>query len=173
MRNTFSTRLRRQKQFRQKTLSNVALFFIALAPIYPVFGSYMQTYTGVVVRGEYDRSTILASYDWETGESTSDFIQELVDIAPTTTLINPDPLPEPPVTPSPASLPITPPKDPKLPLYVSHVVVRGDTLSTIAQKYDIPLSTLRVINNLNSDILSVQQKIVIPRINGVQYAVQK
>lgn len=50
MRNKFSTRLRRQKQFRQKTLSNVALFLVALVPIYPAFGSYMQGYTGVVVR---------------------------------------------------------------------------------------------------------------------------
>lgn len=29
------------------------------------------------------------------------------------------------------------------------------------------------MNNLNTDILSINQKIVIPRINGVQYAVQK
>jgi len=171
MRNTFSTRLRRRKQFRQKTFNNIAFFLIALAPIYPVFGSYMQNYTGVVVRGEYDRSTILSSYDWGTGESTSDVTQDLVDVPPTTTLINPDPVSMPPVVSTDA--PEAPPKDPKLPLYVSHVVVKGDTLSTIAQKYDIPLSTLRVINNLGSDILSVHQKILIPRINGVQYTVQK
>lgn len=29
------------------------------------------------------------------------------------------------------------------------------------------------MNNLNSDILSINQKITIPRINGVQYAIQK
>ena len=29
------------------------------------------------------------------------------------------------------------------------------------------------MNNLNTDILSINQKIVIPRINGIQYAVQK
>lgn len=29
------------------------------------------------------------------------------------------------------------------------------------------------MNNLNTDVLSINQKIVIPRINGVQYAVKK
>lgn len=93
MQNKFSTRLRRQKQFRQKTLSNLAFLLILIVPIYPVFGSYMQSYTGVVVRGEYDRSTILASYDWETGESTSDFIEDLVQTPLETTLIEPEPAP--------------------------------------------------------------------------------
>lgn len=172
MRNKFSTRLRRQKQFRQKTLSNVALFLVALVPIYPAFGSYMQGYTGVVVRWEYDRSTILASYDWETGESTSDFIQDLIDTPPETTLIAPEaPLPLPPTNTSP--IPTEVPKDPKRSLYVTHTVVKWDTLWTIAQKYDIPLATLRTMNNLGTDILSIRQKITIPRINGVQYAVQK
>jgi surface antigen/LysM repeat protein len=170
---TFSTRLRRRQQFRQKTLSNIALFLVAIVPIYPVFGSYMQTYTGVVVRGEYDRSTILASYDWETWESTSDFIQELIDTPPETTLF----VPEVSVPSSPPPADIVAPreeiKDPKLSLYVTHTVTRGDTLSTIAQKYDIPVSTIRTMNTLSTDILSINQKIVIPRINGVQYVVQK
>lgn len=177
MRNKFSTRLRRQKQFRQKTLSNVALFLVALVPIYPAFGSYMQWYTGVVVRGEYDRSTILASYDWETGESTSDFIQDLVDTPPQTSLLAPESIPE-PVVPSDVAKTASPtpaeaPKDPKRSLYVTHTVSRWDTLWTIAQKYGIPLATLRTMNNLNTDVLSINQKIVIPRINGVQYAVKK
>lgn len=178
MRNKFSTRLRRQKQFRQKTLSNVALFLVALVPIYPAFGSYMQGYTGVVVRGEYDRSTILASYDWETGESTSDFIQDLVDTPPQTTLlapetIPPEPTPSTPTNTAPTLPQVEAPKDPKRSLYVTHTVSRGDTLGTIAQKYDIPLGTLRTMNNLTTDILSINQKIIIPRINGVQYAIQK
>lgn len=56
---------------------------------------------------------------------------------------------------------------------MTHTVVRGDTISTIAQKYGIPIATLRTMNNLNTDILSINQKITIPRINGVQYAIQK
>lgn len=176
MRNKFSTRLRRQKQFRQKTLSNVAIFLVALVPIYPAFGSYMQGYTGVVVRWEYDRSTILASYDWETGESTSDFIQDLIDTPPETTLIAPETIPLPVPTTNdtrPNPVPVEAPKDPKRTLYVTHTVVKWDTLGTIAQKYDIPLATLRTMNNLTTDILSIKQKITIPRINGVQYAIQK
>lgn len=170
MRNKFSTRLRRQKQFRQKTLSNLAFLLILIVPIYPVFGSYMQSYTGVVVRGEYDRSTILASYDWETGESTSDFIEDLVQNPPETTLIEPEPAP---VLALEAEQLPEPTVDPKRSLYVTHTVVRGDTISTIAQKYGIPIATLRTMNNLNTDILSINQKITIPRINGVQYAIQK
>jgi len=93
----------------------------------------MQNYTGVVVRGEYDRSTILASYDWETGESTSDFIQNLLDTPPETTLIAPAPSVSPQETaPLVAS---EPPVDPKRSLYVTHTVSKGDTISTIAQKY--------------------------------------
>lgn len=56
---------------------------------------------------------------------------------------------------------------------MTHTVVRGDTISTIAQKYGIPIATLRTMNNLNTDILSINQKIVIPRINGIQYTIQK
>lgn len=82
------------------------------------------------------------------------------------------PIPAPVVT-NKATAPVEAPKDPKRSLYVTHTVVRGDTLGSIAQKYDIPLGTLRAMNNLGSDILSISQKIVIPRINGVQYAVQK
>lgn len=174
MRRTFSTRQRRQKHFRQKTLSNVALFLVALVPIYPAFGSYMQSYTGVVVRGEYDRSTILASYDWESGESTSDFIEELVNTPPETTLIAPESLAVQPQEPLPSQKTAPEqPKDPKRQLYVTHTVARGDTLGSIAQKYDIPVATLRTMNGLDTDILSINQKITIPRINGVQYVIQK
>lgn len=172
MRHKFSTRLRRRKQFRQKTLSNVALFLMVFVPIYPVFGSYMQNYTGVVVRGEYDRSTILASYDWETGESTSDFIEDMMDTPPETTLIAPEAVVQTPV-PTPEKPAPSAPQDPKRSLYVVHNVVAGDTLSTIAEKYNIPMSTLRNMNSLTTDLLKINQKIVIPRINGVQYAVQK
>lgn len=82
----------------------------------------------MVVRGEYDRSTILASYDWETGESTSDFIQDLVDTPPQTSLLAPESIPE-PVVPSDVAKTASPtpaeaPKDPKRSLYVTHTVSR-------------------------------------------------
>lgn len=56
---------------------------------------------------------------------------------------------------------------------MTHTVVRGDTISTIAQKYGIPIATLRTMNNLSTDILSINQKITIPRINGIQYTIQR
>lgn len=102
-----------------------------------------------------------------------EFIQDLVETPPETTLIAPEPtpLPAPTIVPNPEPQPV---KDPKRALYVTHTVARGDTLSTIAQKYDIPVATLRMMNQLgSSDILSINQKIIIPRINGVQYIVQK
>ena len=171
----FSTRLRRRKQFRQKTVNNIVLFFVALIPIYPAFGSYMQDYTGAIVRGEYDQNTILDSYDGSTGQSTYNIL-EIVDTeepAPVATASIP-------VTPQPVVVPVqkeekpTPPTvDKKRSLYVTHTVKKGDTLSTIAQKYTLSSDTLRSINNITGTHLSIGQKLVIPRINGVEYVIQK
>ena len=84
-RNQFSTRLRRRKQFRQKTLNNIVLFVVALIPIYPAFGSYMQDYTGAIVRGQYDKNTILDSYDDTTGQSTYDILNVVDNSSPADT----------------------------------------------------------------------------------------
>mgnify|MGYP006321228907 FL=1 len=171
----FSTRLRRRKQFRQKTVNNIVLFFVALIPIYPAFGSYMQDYTGAIVRGEYDQNTILDSYDGSTGQSTYNIL-EIVDTE------GPSPVATAsiPVTPQPVVVPVqkeekpTPqPVDKKRSLYVTHTVKKGDTLSTIAQKYTLSSDTLRSINNITGTHLSIGQKLVIPRINGVEYVIQK
>ncbi len=144
-----------------------------LIPIYPASGLYMQNYTGVVVRGEYDSSTILSSYDWETKESTSDFIQELVNTPPETELLVPENIEIPPETPSSEGTAPVVPEDPKKRLYAVHTVASGDTLSTIAQKYSLPTETIRSMNGIEWNLISIGQKITIPRINGVQYAVQK
>lgn len=63
--------------------------------------------------------------------------------------------------------------DKKTPLYISHVVVSGDTLGSIAQKYGISVSTLQKMNGLEGNFLSINQKLVIPQIRGVQYVVKK
>jgi len=101
----------------------------------------------------------------------------LVDTPPETTLIAPEvsnPLPTISVPEENRTpVPIEAPRDPKRSLYVTHTVIKGDTLGTIAQKYDITLATLRTMNNLGTDILSINQKITIPRINGVQYVIQR
>lgn len=170
----FSTRLRRRKKFRQKTLNNVVLFLVVLIPIYPVFGSYMQDYTGAIVRWEYDKSTIIDAYDGTTGKETYDIL-EIVDSWETL-----PPVPVEPIAP-PISEPVqVPPVEPnipavdkKRPLYATHTVSRGDTISTIAQKYSISSDALRNANWLTGTFLSLNQKLVIPRINGVKYTVQK
>ncbi|MCF6264744.1 MAG: N-acetylmuramoyl-L-alanine amidase [Xanthomonadales bacterium] len=43
-----------------------------------------------------------------------------------------------------------------------HIVARGDTLGGIAQRYNISLSSLRQVNRLKSDRLSIGKELVIP-----------
>jgi len=43
-----------------------------------------------------------------------------------------------------------------------HVVARGETLGTIANRYNVPLSTLRSANQLNNDLIRVGAELVIP-----------
>lgn len=169
----FSTRLRRRKQFRQKTVNNVVLFFVALIPIYPAFGSYMQDYTGAIVRGQYDQNTIIDSYDGTTGESTYNILEIVDTEEPDPVVVAPVPVnPTPVVAPDVGERP-TPQIDKKRSLYTTHTVKKGDTISTIAEKYSFSTETIRSINNLSGTHLSIGQKLVIPRINGVQYTIQK
>ncbi len=43
-----------------------------------------------------------------------------------------------------------------------HIVARGDTLGGIAQRYNISLTTLRQVNRLKSDRISIGKELVIP-----------
>ncbi|RLA31873.1 MAG: N-acetylmuramoyl-L-alanine amidase [Gammaproteobacteria bacterium] len=45
---------------------------------------------------------------------------------------------------------------------VNHVISRGDTLSEIAERYDVSMSALRAANKLSSDRVKVGQKLRIP-----------
>lgn len=176
MKHSFLTRRRRTKLSRQKIYSNIAIFLILIAPIYPVFWSYIQSYSGVVVRGEYDSDSILASYDWDSGEFIPEDVIEnwyTAEVVPQEPVILPTELTPPVTSPWTQDNPVAPTLDPKQSLYIRHIVVKGDTLSTIAEKYSLPLWVLRSINNLTSDLLKIGQKITIPRIDGVQYVVKK
>ncbi len=73
----FATRLRRRQRNRQKALNTLALLGTILLPIYPVFGNYVQDYTGAIVRGNYDASTIISTYDANSGE---DIVYDVLDI---------------------------------------------------------------------------------------------
>ncbi len=174
MRKQFSTRLRRRKSFRQKTLNTMTLMVFVLLPIYPAFGSYMQSYTGATVRWEYDSSSIIASYDYSTGQeilADTDTPDEIVkeEATPVAFVEDPVVVPAPPLN---TTNPV-PPEDKKRSLYMTHTVSKGDTLWSIAQKYSMNIGALKLANNLSNDTLSIGQKVVIPRINGVNYVVKK
>ena len=136
----------------------------------------MQDYTGAVVRGQYDKSTIIDAYDGTTGQETYDIL-DVVNTdgsseSESSETTQPEPVVQPPET---RPVVVEEPKstDKKKVLYPTHTVARGDTLSTIAQKYNVSVSDLREVNEIRGTNLSINQKLLIPRINGVQYTVQK
>ena len=47
-----------------------------------------------------------------------------------------------------------------------HIIERGETLSAIAQRYQISANKLREYNSLKGDLVRVGQTIVIPRNSG-------
>lgn len=49
---------------------------------------------------------------------------------------------------------------------VDHVISRGDTLSEIAQRYNVSMSAIRAANNLSSDNVRIGQKLTIPIFAG-------
>lgn len=134
----------------------------------------MQDYTGAVVRGQYDKNTIIDAYDGTTGQETYDIL-DIVNTSETPIVpIAPPAQPEPIVTDKAVEVkPSEPTVDKKKSLYPTHTVAKGDTLSTIAQKYGVSVSALRDVNALRSTNLSVNQKLLVPRINGLQHTIQR
>lgn len=55
---------------------------------------------------------------------------------------------------------MNPPPEPRLP--VRHVISRGETLSGIAERYRVSLSTLRRTNSINGDVIRIGQVLTIP-----------
>ena len=65
-----------------------------------------------------------------------------------------------------------PPADPK-PVITTYVVVSGDTLSTVAEKFNVSGNTIRWANNLDTKaVLKVGQKLVILPVTGIEYKVK-
>ena len=54
-----------------------------------------------------------------------------------------------------------------------YVVEKGDTLYSISRRFQIPISELKRINHLNSDILSIGQKLYFSEPDTDEYIVQK
>ena len=46
---------------------------------------------------------------------------------------------------------------------VRHVIARGDTLSEIADRYDVSLRTLKATNKIRGDRIMIGQVLTIPR----------
>jgi len=59
-----------------------------------------------------------------------------------------------------------------LSLVNSYIVSQGDTLYSIAKKFDISVNKLKEYNNLSSNLLNVGQKILIPLGNDTTYVVK-
>ena len=49
---------------------------------------------------------------------------------------------------------------------IIYVVKKGDTLYSIARKYNISVNNLKIYNNLSSNLLSINQKLYIPKNNN-------
>ena len=56
--------------------------------------------------------------------------------------------------------------------YDTYVVKKGDNLYAIARKYGISVNKLKDINNLNLNLLSIGQKLLVPKIEGKTYIVK-
>lgn len=56
--------------------------------------------------------------------------------------------------------------------YDTYVVKSGDNLYAIARKYGISVDKLKDTNNLSSNLLSVGQKLLVPKLNGKTYIVK-
>ena len=57
--------------------------------------------------------------------------------------------------------------------YEVYIIVKGDTLWDIANKYKTTVNKLKTINNLNSNLLQMGQKIYVPKLDNIEYIVQK
>lgn len=56
---------------------------------------------------------------------------------------------------------------------VSYTVVKGDTLSTVAEKFGISTDTIRWANTLTGDDLAIGDTLKIPPVSGIVYKVQE
>ncbi len=56
---------------------------------------------------------------------------------------------------------------------VSYTVVKGDTLSTVAEKFGVSTDTIRWANDLTSDDLAIGDTLKIPPVSGIVYKVQE
>ena len=56
--------------------------------------------------------------------------------------------------------------------YDTYIVKSGDNLYAIARKYGISVDKLKIINNLSSNLLSIGQKLLVPKLQSNTYVVK-
>ena len=56
--------------------------------------------------------------------------------------------------------------------YDTYIVKSGDNLYAIARKYGVTVDKLKEINNLSSNLLSIGQKLLVPKITEKMYVVK-
>lgn len=73
-------------------------------------------------------------------------------------------IPAPTPTPGPTSTPEPGVPTPTPPDYIVHTVEPGETLSTIAEQYGVPLTLLRIANDLppDDDTIHINQSLIVP-----------
>ena len=57
-------------------------------------------------------------------------------------------------------------------MYDTYIVKSGDNLYAIARKYGTTIDNLKKINNLSSNLLSVGQKLLVPKVESKIYVVK-
>lgn len=177
MRTVFATRLRRRQRNRQKILNSIALLVMVCLPIYPAFGNYIQDYTGAIVRWDYDASTIISIYDPESGDYMVNAILDATQTGENLTEGADGSSETQDLEPVPQNLIVTqdnlPKEDPKKILYPIHTVTPKQTLEGIAKIYSISVEDIKKSNPWITPDLKIDQKIVIPKIQWVEYIVKK
>ncbi|OJF94323.1 LysM peptidoglycan-binding domain-containing protein, partial [Alkalibacterium sp. 20] len=86
----------------------------------------------------------------------------------------PEPMPETPVTPEKTETPETPetPEGNQTNSTNEYTVVRGDTLTQIAQRFNMSVANLKTLNKLNGDTIYINQKLSVPVTEEAQKDVQ-
>lgn len=132
---------------RIRTSNSFLIFGLVLfLPIYPVFGAILYDGSNRSALGvDIDKNSILAEYIDADADTDTAFIA---------------------------------PEEPLLEAITQrttqeYVVVSGDTVGTIAERFQVSTNTIRWANNLTSDTLRVGQKLTIPPGNGILYTTKK
>jgi hypothetical protein len=93
------------------------------------------------------------------GESLRSGVGQNAKVEQATPVAMPAPPPPPPRTPTPTITPAPPTQPPQR----IHVIIQGDTLSYLAQQYDVSVEAIMKANGItDANMLSIGQRLIIP-----------